>query len=61
MIAKLNLQLTDLGYSQMVEHLAKVSTYVSSTLWSHGQGLREIRRLVGSMQQQLVSRLYNSV
>ena len=24
MIAKLNLQLTDLGYSQMVEHLAKV-------------------------------------
>ena len=23
-IAKLNLQLTDLGYSQMVEHLAKV-------------------------------------
>ena len=26
MIAKLNLQLTDLGYSQMVEHLAKVSS-----------------------------------
>jgi len=28
MIAKLNLQLTDLGYSQMVEHLAKIHYFV---------------------------------
>ena len=37
MIAKLNLQLTDLGYSQMVEHLAKVSTFVSSMHLFHGR------------------------
>ena len=27
MIAKLNVQITDLGYSQIVEHLAKVRNY----------------------------------
>ena len=29
MLAKLNLQITDLGYSQIVEHLAKVNIVTS--------------------------------